>query len=421
MPSWWDADLSLAAYEAALLLRSRVTAEGGDVDGFEPHCAEFVAALAAGVRARRSLQVGGSGLCVASLAAAARITRGHHVCASREPDVVTSTVTALGLAEHVTVVRGNGRRLRQAMQDQALDFALLLDDCQDFVTLFDALQLRERAVVVANQALLPAADEYLQHVRSQPGVDSYTLPIGNGLEVTWIIDGEQFSLGRKRASSTLQQQQRRGSPIKALGDQPEGLPQELSSQATQTCSQPTARTLFPHIPLDTAVAFADGSTALIKGFEMQEPPVVHAEPELTAGSCGADMVDARQAQPRWSAWTPGHDGGCSCQLEPSCPSSCQAATSNMTGQSSGTSTSAANEAQLAICDGPIELGFGLALASVESTAVPSTAACKASLDSSPARGDPGNVAITLTEKAGAAGGSSTDVFMLSPLTVAAGG
>eukprot|EP00850_Spirogloea_muscicola_P008557 SM000045S16302 [mRNA] locus=s45:795847:797803:- [translate_table: standard] len=421
MPSWWDADLSLAAYEAALLLRARVTAEGGDVDDFEPHCAEFVAALAAGVRARRSLQVGGSGLCVASLAAAARITRGHHVCASREPDVVTSTVTALGLAEHVTVVRGNGRQLRQAMQERALDFALLLDDCQGFVHLFDELQLRERAVVVANQALLPAANEYLQHVRSQPGVDSYTLPIGNGLEVTWIIDGKQFSLGRKRASSTLQQQQRRGSPVRALVDQQEELPQDLSSHAAHVRSQPTARILFPHIPLDTAVAFADGSRALIKGFEMQEPPVVHAKLELTAGSGRADMVDARQAQPRWSAWTPGQGGGCSCQPEPSYPDSCQAASSNIVCQSLGTSPSAADRVESAISDGPIQLGFGLALASVESTAVPSTAACKASLDCSPARGDPGNVAITLTEKAGAASGSGTDVFMLPPLSVAAGG
>eukprot|EP00850_Spirogloea_muscicola_P006723 SM000032S12107 [mRNA] locus=s32:501983:503916:- [translate_table: standard] len=415
MPSWWDADLSLAAYEAALLLRARVTAEGGYVDGFEPHCAEFVAALAAGVRARRSLQVGGSGLCVASLAAAARITRGHHVCASREPDVVTSTVTALGLAEHVTVVRGNGRRLQQAMQDQALDFALLLDDCQDFVILFDALQLRERAVVVANQALLPAADEYLQHVRSQPGVDSYTLPIGNGLEVTWIIDGEQFSLGRKRASSTLQQP-RSGSPIRAQVVQREELPQDLSSHTAHICSQPTARVLFPHIPLDTS-----GSTALIKGFEIQEPPVVHSEAELIAGSCGADMLDARQAQPRWSARNPGHSGGCSCQLEPSYPDSCQAATSDSIGQSLGPSPSAANVVQLAISDGPIQLGFGLALASVESTTVPSTAACKASLDCSPARGDPGTVAITLTKKAGAVSGSGTDVFTLPPLSVAAGG
>src|SRR5579883_1863185 len=68
----------------------------------EPDSAEFIAALAAGVRARRLLEIGGSsGISTIALAAAARATGGRLVSIEREPTrqaEARATIAALGLS-----------------------------------------------------------------------------------------------------------------------------------------------------------------------------------------------------------------------------------------------------------------------------------------------------------------------------------
>ena len=42
------------------------------------------------------------------------------------------------------------------------------------------------SVVVADNIVSHDLSDYVQHVRSRPGVESMTLPIGKGLEITRI-------------------------------------------------------------------------------------------------------------------------------------------------------------------------------------------------------------------------------------------
>ena len=84
------------------------------------------------------------------------------------------------------------------------DFVLI--DCEktDYVRFFDLLTLAHGAVVVADNIHSHSITEYVAHARACPGVESVTLAIGKGLEVT------RFPGGRAP----------RPSPIHRLGDPP---------------------------------------------------------------------------------------------------------------------------------------------------------------------------------------------------------
>jgi hypothetical protein len=76
-----------------------------------------------------------------------------------------------------------------------LEFVLLSGLPQRYIELFDLLKLKKGAVVVADNALDDVTNEYIRHVRRQPGVDSSTLPLNRGIEVTKIVTWEDFNGG----------------------------------------------------------------------------------------------------------------------------------------------------------------------------------------------------------------------------------
>ena len=71
------------------------------------------------------------------------------------------------------------------------DLQFVLIDCEkdDYVRFFDWLRLAPGAVVVADNILSHDLQDYVRHVRAVPGVQSVTLPIGKGLEVSRIAGG----------------------------------------------------------------------------------------------------------------------------------------------------------------------------------------------------------------------------------------
>ena len=98
----------------------------------EPDSAEFICALAAGCGATSILEIGGSsGISTIALAAAARRTNGRLVSIEIEP-----------------------------------------------------ARLAPGAVVVADNILSHDLRDYVRHVRAVPGIQSMTLPVGKGLEVS---------------------------------------------------------------------------------------------------------------------------------------------------------------------------------------------------------------------------------------------
>ncbi len=152
----------------------------------EPDSAEFIGAVAAGCRARTLLEIGGSsGLSTIALAAAARQTGGRLVSIEIEPqrqDKAKAILEALGLSGCVEFVLADARSVLD--QYQGLQFVLIDCEKEDYVRFADMLRLAPSAVVVADNIFSHGLWDYVRYIRSRPGVESVTLPIGKGLEVS---------------------------------------------------------------------------------------------------------------------------------------------------------------------------------------------------------------------------------------------
>ena len=162
----------------------------------EPPSAEFICALAAGIQARRLLEVGGSsGLSTIALAAAARETGGRLVSIEVEPArqaLARQRLAGLGLSERVDFVLADAGHVLP--QYDELDFVLIDCEKDDYERFLSLLRLAPGAVVVADNILSHSLGQYVSAVRRYPGVESVTLAIGKGLEVSRFVNG---SAGRK--------------------------------------------------------------------------------------------------------------------------------------------------------------------------------------------------------------------------------
>jgi predicted O-methyltransferase YrrM len=162
----------------------------------EPASAELVCALAAGIGARRLLEVGGSsGLSTIALAAAARETGGRLVSIEVEPkrqSRARSRLAMLGLERWVDFVLADAADV--LAHYDALEFVLLDCEKDDYARFLAELRLAAGAVVVADNILSHGLTKYVAAVRAYPGVESMTLPIGKGLEVSLFEGG---AAGRK--------------------------------------------------------------------------------------------------------------------------------------------------------------------------------------------------------------------------------
>ena len=141
-----------------------------------------------GCGATAILEIGGSsGISTIALAAAARRTNGRLVSIEIEPARQAEskrTLADLGLADRVDYVLADAGDVL----DRYGDLQFVLIDCEkdDYVRFFDRLRLAPGAVVVADNILSHDLQDYVRHVRAVPGVQSVTLPIGKGLEVSRI-------------------------------------------------------------------------------------------------------------------------------------------------------------------------------------------------------------------------------------------
>jgi predicted O-methyltransferase YrrM len=152
----------------------------------EPDSAEFITALAAGSHATRLLEIGGSsGISTIALAAAARQTGGRLISLELEPARQAEskrTLADLDLADRVDYVLADAGTVLH--QYDGLQFVLIDCEKEDYVRFFDLLRLAPGAIVVADNILSHDLWDYVRHVRAVPGIESVTLPVGKGLEVS---------------------------------------------------------------------------------------------------------------------------------------------------------------------------------------------------------------------------------------------
>jgi caffeoyl-CoA O-methyltransferase len=154
----------------------------------EPPSAEFLHALAAGVEARRLIEIGGSsGISTIALAAAARQTGGRLLSLEIEPErqaEARETMARLGLTAFVDFVLADAGQVLP--REPEFDLALIDCEKEDYIRFFDLLRIRPGGIVVADNIISHSLRDYVAHVRSCPGAASITLAIGKGLEVTRI-------------------------------------------------------------------------------------------------------------------------------------------------------------------------------------------------------------------------------------------
>ena len=173
----WERKLRQDALELPLAERHR---------NLEPASAEFVCALAAGIGAKRILEIGGSsGLSTIALAAAARQVSGRVTSIEKDRQrqaEARQTLSQLDLAPYVEFVLGDAG----SVLESAGEFDLVFIDCEkeDYIRFFDMLHVPAGGVVVADNVISHSLTSYVAHVRSRSGVESMTLPVGKGLEVT---------------------------------------------------------------------------------------------------------------------------------------------------------------------------------------------------------------------------------------------
>lgn len=152
----------------------------------QPKSAEFLHSLAVGTAAKNALEIGGSsGISTIALAAAMQLTSGKLISLEIEPvrqAESKETIAKLGLSAFVDFRLGDAA----AVLPQLADLELVLIDCekQDYIRFFDMLRMASGGIVVADNILSHQLTDYVAHVRSVRGVESVTLPIGQGLEVT---------------------------------------------------------------------------------------------------------------------------------------------------------------------------------------------------------------------------------------------
>ncbi len=172
----------------------------------EPPSAEFVSALAAGCGARNLLEIGGSsGLSTIALAAAARHTGGHLVSIEIEPTRqarARATLEDLGLADYATLVLADAADVLDRYD--ALDFVLIDCEKDDYARFLEMLRVARGAIVVADNILSHEMWDYVRTVRALPGVESITLAIGKGLEVSRFASGRSKPARAGRSASASQ-------------------------------------------------------------------------------------------------------------------------------------------------------------------------------------------------------------------------
>src|ERR1700676_1057614 len=105
----------------------------------EPASAEFIHALAAGMEAKRLLEIGGSsGISTIALAAAARQNGGRLISIEKEPERqadAQDTLARLDLAQHIDFVLADAATVLPRQAD--LDFALIDSEKDDYIRFFE--------------------------------------------------------------------------------------------------------------------------------------------------------------------------------------------------------------------------------------------------------------------------------------------
>lgn len=176
-------------------LREYLQNRDGYLLGVGAETGKFLNILIKSNRPKTIVEVGTSyGYSTLWLAEAAQAVGGKLITLELSPDkaaVARQVVAKAGLESSVKFVVGDALQNIEAITGQ-IDFALIDLWKELYVLAFDRLysKLRVGAIVAADNMLSPSytvedAARYRAHVRSQAGIETVTVPIGSGVEVSY--------------------------------------------------------------------------------------------------------------------------------------------------------------------------------------------------------------------------------------------
>ena len=157
-----------------------------------PETGRFLAILVRAAGARRLLEIGTSnGYSTIWLAWAAQDTGGRVTTIERAPDKIAmarSNLARAGLAGRVTVCEGDAHDVLQA-RTGPFDFVFLDADRPSYLAYLPRLLplLKPGGLLVTDNVVSHAheLEEFLARVRSDPSLETVTVPLGHGLELTY--------------------------------------------------------------------------------------------------------------------------------------------------------------------------------------------------------------------------------------------
>lgn len=157
----------------------------------DPDSAKFLSILAISNKAKTIVEVGsGPGYSTLWLAYAASVTGGQVITCEIDPAKAAETRANLAkanLAESVEVLVGDARELLR-QRSEPVDLLFIDGDYGQYETYFDVVYKRMNigSMVVADKVVAHENDlsDYTTYVQNHPNLESVTVPVGQGLEIT---------------------------------------------------------------------------------------------------------------------------------------------------------------------------------------------------------------------------------------------
>jgi len=173
--------------------REQLRGVADGIDALDPEAAKLLYIMALGGKAKNIIEVGtGVGYSTLWLGAAAKVLGGRVVTCEMEPDKAAeaqANFAQAGLSDCVEVLVGDAREmLRVRDQDGPVDLLFLDATFGHYETYFDVVykRLGVGSMIIADNVVEDAfdLDDYITYVQNHPNLDSQTVKIGAGLEVT---------------------------------------------------------------------------------------------------------------------------------------------------------------------------------------------------------------------------------------------
>ncbi len=170
---------------------TRLEMDATNLEALRYESAKFMAMLAISKQAKHIVEIGsGAGYSTLWLAYAASITGGKVITCEIDPakaEVMQANLTGAKMSDYVEILIGDARELLRH-RDEPVDLVFIDADTGQYETYFDVIYKRmgSGGMIVADDVITRENElsDYVTYVQNHPNLESVTIPLGDGLEIT---------------------------------------------------------------------------------------------------------------------------------------------------------------------------------------------------------------------------------------------